>query len=165
MNSKRALATVAICLLFACGKDDSASSKMTLDTSPKEHIGTTFQVQRWNSSTSAWESSSSTVEVDTEWRFISYLELSDGSVAVKGGYTTEWTNTTSELIECRLSKTIFYDSSAIPLAEHDVIPDDTFNVSANSSNTRNGSFEIYFDDLSVTDQVTRMGLFGAAVFK
>jgi hypothetical protein len=156
------LTSLAGLLLLACD-DKPTESKFELNTNPRSHESR-FNVQRWDSETREWSYTTDSAPVHITWRFLSSSEQSDGGHILAAGFVLDWENPNSEEVTIRVGHLTLYDISGIPMAEHDLVPDLEFPIEANGSRTRNGNFEFSVQDLEITEQVVRMGVFGSVSY-
>ena len=147
------LSLISICLLFlsyGCSKNSPTSTAPTLDTTTKENSG------RW-----AIASTDDILRIDSTWRFISYLERDDGGVRIKGGYTLDMSNPSDTYVEFSSSKLTFDDAIGIVISEYNAYITPR-KVSANSTDTYSGTFEIDLDSIDIANQITKMSFWASA---
>ena len=150
---------VASILLVSWGCIDnpfSSDDEPSLNTSTRTH-NSHFSVSRWDGA--KWAETGSRASVTIEWRFIRQT-----AIGIDGGYAITFANPTSEDIEVDISRLKFYDADGIPIEEYIILFGDHFFVEAGSRNVRNGTFTILLTDMSVANEITRMGLWGSVTF-
>tara|TARA_R110000744_G_scaffold369584_1_gene479850 strand:+ start:130 stop:624 length:495 start_codon:yes stop_codon:yes gene_type:complete len=150
--------------IISCSDDNPTASKPTLDTTPKAQGDRFGGIDRWDGDN--WVSAERIATINTTWRFISYSGDLDNDTGgrVTGGYTVKFTNPANELLNVRIGTFRFFDELDILIDEFNVIPDDEFTIQANSSRTRNGSFNFTVANLAVTELIVRMGIGGRLSF-
>ena len=155
------LLTISICLVvlsYGCSNNSPTSTEPTLDTTTKESSGS-WTIQRWDGAN--WIDTADKLSIDKTWRFISYLELDDRSVRIKGGYTLDLSNPSDNDVEFSFNKLSFNDKDGIPIYEYTFYDIDRF-VSANGTDSYSGMFEIDLNNIDTANQITEMILWASA---
>ena len=154
------LSLISICLVvLSYGCSSSSPTAPTFDTTTKEDSAV-ITIQRWDGE--EWIETADLLSVSWTWRFISYLEKDDRSVRIKGGYTLDLSNPSDNDVEFSFNKLSFDDKDGIPIYEYTLIYDIDRFVSANGTDTYSGAFEIDLDNIDVSNQITKMFIWGAA---
>jgi hypothetical protein len=148
--------------------DTPTATAPTLDTTTKE-FSKTRKIDRRDGE--IWIDTGDFLTMSRTWRFISHRELNDGfankffvvsAVRITGGYTIEAYNPTDNDVLFVLYKLIFVDKDDIPIYDYILPSQVERHVSANSTDTYVGTFEIELDNIDVANQMTKMLLWGQA---
>jgi hypothetical protein len=154
---------ISICFLFSsygCDDTPTASTKPQLDTTTKESTGS-WSIRGYDENQKKWIATADKLSMSRTWRFISYLELDDGSVRIQSGYTLDVSNPSDNDVEVFFSKLTFADKNGIPLCK-DVVLNIDGNVRADSTATYSGLFKITVDNIDVANQITQESLWANA---
>ena len=145
--------------IYGCSKDTpTASTEPELDTTTKESSAA-WTIRRWDGEN--WIDTADKLPGSTSWRFISYTDTGS-QFRIKGGYTIGFTNPSNNDVEFWFSKLIFMDRGNIPIYT-DEFSRITRYVSANGgTDTYQGNFEIYLDNIDIANEITHMYVWGRA---
>ena len=129
----------------------------TFDTSLHTYSELLYIIQEWNGS--EYIKGKERLIVSIKWRFISYSKVEKlGRVKVKGGFKIDFVNKTTINVSVGRAGNnfIFYDKEDFKIAEY--LDTERIYITANSSNSHSGNFEIYLDNADLTNDIERLGL-------
>ena len=92
-----------------------------------------------------------------QWRFISYIKVDNvGRVKVKGGFKLDFDNKTKVNVAVDEQKFIFYDKEDFKIAE--CYESEKIKIAAKNSNSHSGKFDVYLDNVDLTNDIERLRL-------
>jgi hypothetical protein len=159
----RSLYLLLILSIISCSDDNPTASIPTLDTTPKTHT-LSFDISRWDGS--GFVNTGSQIDLVTTWRFTSYegdIESDVFGGRLRGGYSVEYINPTGDSLNVVIQGIRFTDELGLTIIQNTFISADyydVFKIPANSSITRNSTFNIYAERGSIAELMTQLRVFG-----
>ena len=135
------------------------AKKWELNTAEHKQTGSYFKI----SNKEQGEETEDRAPVTIQWRFISYI-VARGAVQISGEYTLTWQNPNSRSIRITTSQLEFVDTLETKIAKHDISPKDDFVLAAGATKTRTGTFTTSLSAPEISDQVSRMNVWGSVEY-
>lgn len=101
--------------------------------------------------------------ISIKWRFISYSVVKAsskvdnlGRVKVKGGFKLDFVNRATMNVAVDEKKFVFYDKEDFKIAEYN--DHKKIKIAGYRSNSHSGNFDIYLDNVDLTNDIERLAL-------